>query len=762
MRDPTARCLPVVAVALAIFLQGFLDWDFHEAPAKPDIQAQVKHCPVNPNLPVEKLVFVVIDAWRFDFLSQRTEMTWMRGELEANRADAFDMAVYSPTVTMPRIKALTTGDIPSFWSILLNFGGSGGSGSDSWIRAAREAGKKIIFYGDDTWLSLYGSELTRSEGVVSFFVKDYTEVDNNVTRQIGNEFAEQQFADWDVLILHYLGLDHIGHSLGGSSGMIGKKLAEMDAIISDIAGRLEKQTGKYALLVVGDHGMTEAGGHGGSSVSETHVPLFVKIGGVADVQEGLQKAYASIDQVDVADFASLLLGIRPISTSIGVPIHYLLNSRNLKTSTIGAWLTSAEKLIARLASTKYEDAQLHACARLFEKLSEQCQDLKPDDERICGRALRDAQSHLIRNSSSLDLTSLCLSLTMSAMVSLYLAGFLWRTAGGSRKLATFCGVSALHFLSYFASSLVEEEHDIWYFLLGSLLVVECLSRVRAPSPSRSIYELAPTFLIFVVHRANVALYSENRRRNLETNGTYPPAFTTDPEVFGTILKHLPAFLPSIFPVLIFIGSFARQPNFRDASVLIAAALSIFANSELTDWMPYIWALALLVTLFKRDSLGMLIWAVSLCHPGEAAACLGCYYIGKSLKSAPHVLSVAIPAAFFYMGNSNSIASIDIATGYAGMAEYQPLLVGAQILLHCYAGVIALLVGFSGGSSVGHWPLLPSLLFTRTTSLTGSLISLLVFRQHLFVWSVFAPKILYECTHFMVFVVMYAFARFLNK
>jgi ethanolamine phosphate transferase 2 subunit G len=36
-------------------------------------------------------------------------------------------------------------------------------------------------------------------------------VDYNVTRHLDNELERK---DWDVLILHYLGLDHIGH-LGG-------------------------------------------------------------------------------------------------------------------------------------------------------------------------------------------------------------------------------------------------------------------------------------------------------------------------------------------------------------------------------------------------------------------------------------------------------------------------------------------------------------------------------------------------------------------
>lgn len=41
--------------------------------------------------------------------------------------------------------------------------------------------------------------------------QDTTEVDLNVTRNVLPELAKP---DWDVLIFHYLGLDHIGHTGG--------------------------------------------------------------------------------------------------------------------------------------------------------------------------------------------------------------------------------------------------------------------------------------------------------------------------------------------------------------------------------------------------------------------------------------------------------------------------------------------------------------------------------------------------------------------
>ena len=36
-------------------------------------------------------------------------------------------------------------------------------------------------------------------------------MDNNVTRHIGHELEQD---DWAVMVMHYLGLDHIGHKTG--------------------------------------------------------------------------------------------------------------------------------------------------------------------------------------------------------------------------------------------------------------------------------------------------------------------------------------------------------------------------------------------------------------------------------------------------------------------------------------------------------------------------------------------------------------------
>lgn len=84
-----------------------------------------------------------------------------------------------PTVTMPRVKAMTTGSIPSFLDVILNFAESDTSSTlahqDTWlaqIRAGPDGANtgKLIMYGDDTWLKLFPDMFTRADGTSSFFV----------------------------------------------------------------------------------------------------------------------------------------------------------------------------------------------------------------------------------------------------------------------------------------------------------------------------------------------------------------------------------------------------------------------------------------------------------------------------------------------------------------------------------------------------------------------------------------------------------------
>ena len=73
------------------------------------------------------------------------------------------------------MQALTTGSIPGFVDVVLNFGSSE-LAEDNLVSKWSKAGRKVNMFGDDTWIRLFPDAFVRQDGTTSFFVSDYTEV----------------------------------------------------------------------------------------------------------------------------------------------------------------------------------------------------------------------------------------------------------------------------------------------------------------------------------------------------------------------------------------------------------------------------------------------------------------------------------------------------------------------------------------------------------------------------------------------------------
>ena len=99
--------------------------------------------------------------------------------IRGGEAVPFTAHASPPTVTMPRLKAMTTGSVPSFVDAILNFAegdeSSSMAGQDTWlaqVRASRggRGGGRLVMFGDDTWLKLFPDMFVRADGTSSFFV----------------------------------------------------------------------------------------------------------------------------------------------------------------------------------------------------------------------------------------------------------------------------------------------------------------------------------------------------------------------------------------------------------------------------------------------------------------------------------------------------------------------------------------------------------------------------------------------------------------
>lgn len=123
---------------------------------------------------------MVIDALRCDFVYEPSEsgrMPFLNRLVSDGSAVPFKLMAKSPTVTMPRLKALLTGAQPQFIDILWNFNTTRLT-DDNLLKQFRLANRSIVFYGDDTWIKLFdpGEFFVRFEGTHSFIASDYDEV----------------------------------------------------------------------------------------------------------------------------------------------------------------------------------------------------------------------------------------------------------------------------------------------------------------------------------------------------------------------------------------------------------------------------------------------------------------------------------------------------------------------------------------------------------------------------------------------------------
>ncbi|XP_007467956.1 PREDICTED: GPI ethanolamine phosphate transferase 2 isoform X2 [Lipotes vexillifer] len=336
-----ACCVVIEVLGVALFLRGFFPAPVcsfsgtehqTESPAPEPSAGAISNWTKLPPPLFGKVVIMLIDALRDDFVFGSKGVKFMPYTtylVEKGSSHSFVAEAKPPTVTMPRIKALMTGSLPGFIDVVRNLNAPALL-EDNVLARAKAAGRRIVFYGDETWGKLFPKHFVEYDGTTSFFVSDYTEVDDNVTRHLDKVLKRR---DWDVLILHYLGLDHIGHISGPKSPLIGRKLSEMDSVLMKIHTSLlseERETLLPNLLVLcGDHGMSEAGGHGASSVQEVNTALIL-ISSAFERKPGDIRRPKYIQQTDLAATLSIGLGLPIPKSNIGSLIFPVVEGKPMR------------------------------------------------------------------------------------------------------------------------------------------------------------------------------------------------------------------------------------------------------------------------------------------------------------------------------------------------------------------------------------------------------------------------------------------------
>ncbi|KAF2358312.1 Type I phosphodiesterase/nucleotide pyrophosphatase/phosphate transferase [Trinorchestia longiramus] len=237
-------------------------------------------------------------------------------------AAAFDVMTFTPTVTAPRLLSMVSGSVPGFMSIASNFGAAEVT-LDNLVLRWKAAGRRIKLFGDETWSAMFPNHFVEQDPVSSFYVSDHTEVDRNVSRHLRSLlYRLKEEGTWDVAILHYLGLDHLGHTHGSEHELIFDKLKEMSDVISTLNMGLRASGCNYIVLVCGDHGMLDEGGHGGSRYEELHTAA-VFLGPRLHARRSSDQLL--VRQVDLSSTLAVLSGVSVPAASVGMPLLPLLS-----------------------------------------------------------------------------------------------------------------------------------------------------------------------------------------------------------------------------------------------------------------------------------------------------------------------------------------------------------------------------------------------------------------------------------------------------
>ncbi|KAH8149958.1 uncharacterized protein LAJ45_06111 [Morchella importuna] len=519
----------LLPIAILIFAKGF----FPYKPVFPGLAVLDATSEPPPPAPFEKVIFMVVDALRSDFVfSENSGFKFTQSLIRSGSAVPFTAHATSPTITMPRVKALTTGSIPSFLDVILNFAESDTSSTlanqDSWLAQIRQRDGKITMFGDDTWLKLFPGMFARSDGTSSFFVSDFTEVDNNVTRHHKDELLQ---TDWDAMIMHYLGLDHIGHKSGPRSPYMKPKQEEMDNIVQEFYNALIALPHLESTLFVlaGDHGMNDAGNHGGSAPGETSPalvlisPKFEKAfpGGGRECP-ALPKEefdfYTTVEQSDIVPTLAGLLGFPVPKNNLGVFIPSLLGMWKAS-DRVELMLRNAQQLLAivRAAYPDFDDkGSLSDCIKASTNVEElSCwwkksqgayenfkmngvnQDVTLELLSVFSTRCQDVLSMAASNYNLELMTTGTVLTFLSSILSIF---GIFRSSENSRLANLFFPLSTLLYgVMMFASSYVEEEHHFWYWVASGWFV--CIF-VKGHKKIGALPSLAILTLLRVARRWN--------------------------------------------------------------------------------------------------------------------------------------------------------------------------------------------------------------------------------------------------------------------
>jgi len=257
------------------------------------------------------------------------------------------LVAHPPTATLPAIRSMLTGGLPAGFA---DAGagvvyGSPAVAEDTWVGRVRAcndgrregARARVVAFGDAVWGALLGGERSLDGGWSTPALDVGSLDDSRVWASLKQEVEEWWSEDKAkaghhhpapprprVAIAHVNALDHAQHARGPGSSSASAALAAISANLTALMRSLTSpaacaQGGDTLLVILGDHGATRDGNHGGASLDETDTAMLAVSARAwcAGGAEALSLPLRAVYTIDLAPALALLLGGPPPFSSVG-------------------------------------------------------------------------------------------------------------------------------------------------------------------------------------------------------------------------------------------------------------------------------------------------------------------------------------------------------------------------------------------------------------------------------------------------------------
>lgn len=551
----------------------------------------------------------------------------------------------------------------------------------------------------------------------------------------------------------------------------------MDEIVFKIYKKLSSKYQNTLLVITSDHGMRDSGGHGGSSLSETRVPLFMI---------GPKCHNGALQQSDVPVNLAVLLGLQIPSTSIGkvnpelfefnlekklYVLRYNLLLLKQKSDLCDQDFDVASQLHLNYLENNLEINALKAVeiyTNCLQKLSQNLLHSSVQQNVVLlvvgiltlGNVLMSfilsvcfANHHINKLNNILLLIIPIFSLlqpSFSTFLILILLILILRNIF-LIKISKLTNLSVILLIIkpsiFFSSSFVEEEHQLWYFIYSILIIFQIIYYIYHQNFKYCLYcvLLATNFRLIRILNSTGDQWAN-----------YPDLsdWFIKPDNYAYYLLFIASSICYLYFSMNYIDTSNKKSNFCNLLGLLCIFIYKVTESILLAQLCWLLIFCHCIIFHRNQKISSWIFiGTLLLKPYNIVLlpfCIFSHLIIKNIVTNTELLVLwhicLENLLFFAQGHSNSLASVDVSVGYVGLYTYQPLIVIFQVLLHTYTFPVlchSLILRNNQYNDEKVWNVL--FLNRYSTYIVISMVTFLL-RQHLFIWSVFAPKLFIESVH----------------